>query len=302
MSVHDSAAVQGAAQFFGYAPLAEIVPSSPASTDAHSQPIDFYTRAESQFWSATALDFSVDARNWSNLPDVFREFLTAIMQLFYLGDWAVTRQLFPIAMHVPHEDERLVLTTQIMDEGRHEVFLRRFMNEVVGIRGDYNELKRLFERKALAAANMMFEIHLDRAVKALQEHPSLAHWTQAVTTYHLVIEGYLATKGEWLVRQVLSEFQDQLPGFTAGFEGICVDESRHVGYGLLALRRRVQEHPEMARIIGSTLVNLAHTATAVSLGSRKNQASHTVKIGQQLQSIGLTPKAAGLVSALYVKS
>jgi ribonucleoside-diphosphate reductase beta chain len=48
-----------------------------------------------------------------------------------------------------------------------------------------------------------------------------------------------------------------MPGFYTGFTAVARDESRHVGFGVLALRRRVQEDRELARAVALKMLELA---------------------------------------------
>ena len=52
----------------------------------------------------------------------------------------------------------------------------------------------------------------------------------------------------------------------AGFTAVARDESRHIGFGVLALRRRIKEQPEMARTVALKALDLLAPAvrTAVS--------------------------------------
>jgi ribonucleoside-diphosphate reductase beta chain len=85
---------------------------------------------------------------------------------------------------------------------------------------------------------------------------------EAITTYHLLVEGYLALTGQ---RTLLRQFRSAriLPGFTAGFIAVTRDESRHVGFGVLALRRRITENPEMARVIAVRLLTMLEAGVHV---------------------------------------
>jgi ribonucleoside-diphosphate reductase beta chain len=77
-----------------------------------------------------------------------------------------------------------------------------------------------------------------------------------VVTYHLVIEGYLALGGQRHLLAVLRA-TDRLPGLAGGLVAIARDESRHVGYALVALRRRVAERGALAAVVADRLLLLA---------------------------------------------
>jgi ribonucleoside-diphosphate reductase beta chain len=58
-------------------------------------------------------------------------------------------------------------------------------------------------------------------------------FVEAVVTYHLIIEGYLALGGQRNTLRLLRKI-GILPGFVAGFTAVARDESRHIGFGVLA--------------------------------------------------------------------
>jgi ribonucleoside-diphosphate reductase beta chain len=77
---------------------------------------------------------------------------------------------------------------------------------------------------------------------------------QAVTLYHVMVEGVLALAGQRLVLRVL-RVNDLLPGFRAGLTAVTRDESRHVSYGIWALQRAILagRHGDVASIVDRTL-------------------------------------------------
>ena len=67
---------------------------------------------------------------------------------------------------------------------------------------------------------------------------------EAVTIYHMVIEGMLALTGQHFIMD-FNERQGTLPGFVEGFTNVARDEHRHVAFGARFLRdmvRRDQRH------------------------------------------------------------
>src|SRR5207244_11993556 len=78
-----------------------------------------------------------------------------------------------------------------------------------------------------------------RAIEAVRRDPyDYGAWVQAVTLYHLVVEGLLALTGQRFVLRVL-RVNDLLPGFRAGLTAVTRDESRHVSFGIWSLQRAV---------------------------------------------------------------
>src|SRR5271167_1193180 len=99
-------------------------------TDAISYD-DLYARWERGNWSATELDFSEDARQWrEEFSEFERRAALWNYSLFFWGEDAVADNLSPYIDAAPREEQKYFLTTQQVDEARHAVFFKRFMNEV----------------------------------------------------------------------------------------------------------------------------------------------------------------------------
>jgi ribonucleoside-diphosphate reductase beta chain len=215
-----------------------------------------YTRWEKQQWAVADLDFSQDRLQWSGIPEGSRQAIRRTMTLFFIGEQAVTDTLGPVLHAAPHEDERVFLATQIADEARHTVFFHRFFEEVLAVRGGLRAALQAVGPQATAGFRRIFETHLAAATDLVRREPANRRaWVEAIVTYHLIIEGYLALAGQ---RNLLRYFRHAglMPGFTTGFTAVARDESRHIGFGVLALRRRVEEEPETARTIALKVLDL----------------------------------------------
>jgi ribonucleoside-diphosphate reductase beta chain len=75
---------------------------------------------------------------------------------------------------------------------------------------------------------------------------------EAVTIYHMVIEGMLALTGQHFIMD-FNEREDTLPGFVAGFQKVARDEHRHVAFGSVFLREKAREDDRYKRAIQRTL-------------------------------------------------
>ena len=92
-----------------------------------------YRQWEESNWSATAIDFSLDAKQWSEeLTETQREAALWNYALFLKGVGTISRALTAIMTAAPTPAHSLFLSTQIADEARNRVFLERFMREVAG--------------------------------------------------------------------------------------------------------------------------------------------------------------------------
>ena len=221
-------------------------------------PLDLYQRWERQQWSAHTLDFATDRQQWNALGPYLQEQLEMIFSGFFVGEQAVTDTLSPILMGAPHEEDRWFLSTQVVDEARHAYFFARFFSEVVH-EGDTlgAVMTRAWRWTASDAYDQVFGPGgaLVSTTEAVRLDPGdAAKWVQAVTVYHLMVEGILALVGQRLVLRLLRRI-DLLPAFRAGFTAVTRDESRHVNYGIWALRRAVRDglEAEIRIVVDSTL-------------------------------------------------
>ena len=186
-----------------------------------------------------------------------QELLRRTMVAFFIGEQAVTDTLSPVLHAAPLEDERIFLATQIADEARHTVFFQRFFEEVLGTGGGIRAALGSVGAGVTAGYRQIFDRQLVDATELVRREPENEEaWVQAVVTYHIIIEGFLAMTAQ---RNLLRYFRAAglLPGFTTGFTAVARDESRHIGFGVLALRRRVREKPELGRTIALRCLELS---------------------------------------------
>jgi ribonucleotide reductase beta subunit family protein with ferritin-like domain len=204
---------------------------------------DLYARWERGNWSAMELDFTEDARQWR---EDFTEFerTAAIWNycLFFWGEDAVADNLSPYIDAAPLEEQKYFLTTQQVDEARHAVFFKRFMQEVCGI-GDGTMASGLqaIKPQLTPGFRKIFD-RLDRMADELRADHSPAKLAAAVTLYHIVVEASLAQPGQHFICSYLEQ-RDQLPAFRAGMANIAADEQRHIGFGVKLLADLNREDP-----------------------------------------------------------
>ena len=87
-----------------------------------------YKLWEANPWSAYAIDLAQDARDWrENVSQPQRVAARWNYAMFVQGEEAVARTLAPFVTAAPTQEQRIFLTTQIVDEARHHVFFDRFM-------------------------------------------------------------------------------------------------------------------------------------------------------------------------------
>ncbi|HEY3019397.1 MAG TPA: ribonucleotide-diphosphate reductase subunit beta [Solirubrobacteraceae bacterium] len=202
---------------------------------------ELYELWERQQWRVGDLDFTQDRIDWhERFPRERRVAERFGLSGFFLGEQRVTRELGPMLRAVPGEDARLFLSTQIADEARHVAFFDRFFAEVGVMRGDdLDERIGRLEANRGAGFAFWFDEALARRVDRLAAEPEDAvALVEAVTIYHLLIEGTIAVAAQYFILARL-EAEGTLPGFVAGFTNVTRDEHRHVAFGVRFLRDAV---------------------------------------------------------------
>lgn len=302
----DSTAIAEVVRRVEQAPLRDLVnvPIDDVMTQLDSYASDpdldsssLYRRWETQPWAVSDLDFETDKAHWAAITEAQREFTRRTMVLFFIGEQAVTDTLSPLLYAAPHEDERIFLATQIADEARHSVFFVRFFEEVIGVGGGLHAALESVGPGATSGFRQIFEHELVDAVERVRLNPKdMTAWVEGLVTYHLVIEGFLALAGQ---RNLLRFFRAMglMPGFVAGFTAVARDESRHVGYGVLALRRRVRENPELGRVIARKLLELAEPAVRTAIApERRLVLRHPAEVPAELRQSPLEGRDFQLAS------
>lgn len=194
-------------------------------------------------WSATDIDFSADAEHWrSRFDDRQREAALWNYSLFLVGEETVARTLTPVLDAAPGYQEKIFLTTQIVDEARHHVFFDRFIREVAGLGTDTRSTLEAVEGNLTWGFRKVFE-ELDRVTDELRRKPSRELLAQSIAIYHVVVEGLLAIPGQHFIHRYLEDKQI-LPGFLEGMTNVSRDESRHVAFGIKFLGDLVRESAE----------------------------------------------------------
>jgi hypothetical protein len=226
-----------------------ITPSAPTDSNLASLPTDaityadLYARWERGNWRATELDFSEDARQWrEDFTEFERQAALWNYCLFFWGEDAVADNLSPYIDAAPLEEQKYFLTTQQVDEARHAVFFKRFMQEVCGIGdGSMSSGLEAIKPQLTVGFRRVFD-RLDRMAEELRADRSRCNLAAGVALYHILIEAALAQPGQHFICSYLEE-RDQLPAFREGMENIAADEQRHIGFGVKLLSDLKREDP-----------------------------------------------------------
>ena len=183
---------------------------------------------------------------------------------FFIGEQRVAAELGPMMRAAPDEEMRLFLCTQIADEARHVAFFDRFYSEVGVLEAEDLEA-RLEETGAHLNPEfgVLFDEMLRSRVDRLAAEPEdLETLVEAVTIYHMVIEGMLALTGQHFIMD-FNERMGTLPAFVQGFTLVARDEHRHVAFGARFLRDMARDDPRYVTAIQRTLTEVGPVADGV---------------------------------------
>ena len=220
---------------------------------------ELYELWERQQWRVQDIDFSQDRVDWHDRIEPDERFQRMYgLSSFFVGEQRVAEELGPMMRAAPDEEMRIFLCTQIADEARHVAFFNRFYAEVGVLESD-SLAGRLEETSAHLNQNFhsLFDEMLRARVDRLAEEPEdLGTLVEAVTLYHMVIEGALALTGQHFII-TFNEEEETLPGFVEGFNNVARDEHRHVAFGARFLREMVRRDPRHRDAIQRTLAESA---------------------------------------------
>ncbi len=216
---------------------------------------ELYDLWERQQWQTQELDFSQDREDWhERIPEEERFQRMYGLSSFFIGEQKVAEELGPIMRAAPTEDQKVFLCTQIADEARHVRFFERFYREVGVLEADgLSEM--LAETSSHLNQNFgeLFDDMLGARTERLSQEPEDTEaLVEAVTLYHMVIEGMLALTGQHFIME-FNERENTLPGFVEGFGNVARDEHRHVAFGSVFLREKAHEDERYKAAIQRTL-------------------------------------------------
>jgi hypothetical protein len=201
---------------------------------------DLYTRWEHGNWSAYDLDFSKDKAGWDSLSDIQRRSAMWIYSMFFYGEDRVADTLAPYITAAPTEEQSYFLATQQVDEVRHSIFFHRFFKEVIGVGGETIEQTLSSTLPQLNWGYRGIFDRLDLMAEELTKDRSLPKYAQAITLYHLIVEGSLAQPGQHFIEDFFAS-EETMPGFSAGIANVSRDEQRHIGFGVKVLSELLKE-------------------------------------------------------------
>ena len=203
---------------------------------------ELYELWERQQWRTQDLDFAQDRIDWhERIPEDERFRRMYGLSSFFIGEQKVADELGPIMRAAPTEEQRIFLATQIVDEARHVRFFERFYSEVGVIDGASDLAERLeaTSRHTNESFERLFDGLLKSRVDRLAVEPEDRETlVEAITLYHMIIEGVLALTGQHFIIEYNTQ-QGTLPGFVEGFSNVARDEHRHIAFGVRFLTEMV---------------------------------------------------------------
>ena len=215
----------------------------PASTEQITYE-DLYARWERGNWRAMEIDFSQDRIDWhERMTDEQRRGALWLYTLFFHGEDSVTDNLSPYIDAAPLEEQKYFLTTQQVDEARHAVFFKRFMEEVVGAGSGSIASVLASTESLLSWGHRRLFGRLDEMADELRKDRSPRKLTEAITLYHIIIEASAAQPGQHMIDTSLERL-DMMPGFRSGMVNVALDEQRHIAFGVRLLADQLKARPE----------------------------------------------------------
>jgi hypothetical protein len=244
---------------------------------------DLYRRWEQSHWSATGIDFSEDRNGWAALTEMQRTSAIWIYSMFFYGEDSVTDNLSPYIDAAPKEEQKYFLATQQVDEARHAIFFHRFFKEVIEA-GDSIAATLAYTEPNLSWGYRKVFDRLDMMSEELRRDRSLPKFAQAITLYHLIVEGTMAQPGQHFIEDFFVR-EGTMPGFSEGMENVSRDEQRHIGFGVKVLNELIRETDECKAAIDELLAEVMPWVSAVFVPPGWNL-DYTRCYGFEIEDIG----------------
>jgi ribonucleoside-diphosphate reductase beta chain len=238
----------------------------------------FFSRvAARKQWDAAAIDLTVDARAWTELPDERRHRLMTLLAGFRVAEDAVAEEITPFADAARREtlvsQESLVAWTfslQRRDEERHARLFDRIAGEVLRLSGETPAERRAAAREYAPQGILeLFEERLPTMAAELATGES--RLLDGVSLYHMLLEGVVFNAG---TQALLDDLADgALPGVREGVERIERDERWHVGFGLRCLIESGPSQEHIDELVAQAGAAAAAWGDAVPAATRERSAA-----------------------------
>ncbi len=227
--------------------------------DAESLPLQNYHKAKKLLWDPQEIRYDRDRQDWQTLDRPAQNLIRRALTLFLGGEVHVLRALAPMQIAlwqtVDSLEEELFLAAQHFEEAKHVEFFSGVLDEVAGPPEDLAAV-------AGSSYRTLLEGELRTALDRLLLDTSPLAQAEAITVYHMVVEGVLAETGYYGLFTVLKR-DNLLPGLVRGLELVQRDESRHIAFGLHLLSRLGEKDPALWPAVDQRLKALIPLAQGV---------------------------------------
>ena len=235
---------------------------NPREEDSYQE---LYRLSEEGNWSAAALDFSVDARDWTGaMTPVQRRAALWGCSLLLVAEEAGVRALIPVLEAAPEYPQRTFLASEIADEARHHVFFDRFLREVAGRGHDEQGTLEVASAHATPGLRQLLE-ELDRLGEALRRKPKERDvLARILALRYLVMAGTLVVPAAHFIGRYPAKL-GILPSFARGIAAAARDDTRHVAFGVKFLRSLIASSKDCRAAVIDTLDHVLLSAMAAFL-------------------------------------
>ncbi|WP_342022644.1 ribonucleotide-diphosphate reductase subunit beta [Arthrobacter citreus] len=204
-------------------------------------PQELFERWDRQQWQLSAIDLEQDVYDFHHrLPARLRVEIERLIYTFIIGEYTGTDLLAPVMLGSPDEEDLLFITTQASDEAKHTQLMFRLGRELLGVDESPEAMLRTAWDMAEPAHRELSLIEGEIMGNITNNPGDYESWIRGVALFHMVNEGVLALSGQRLVVSLLGRV-GVLPGVRSSFAALTRDESRHISYGMHALRIGIEE-------------------------------------------------------------
>ena len=243
-----------------------------------------YKLWETGQWSAYELDFTQDRVDWhETFGPVERRAAAWNYSMFYHGEDVVIYALSPYIEAAPLIEQKYFLTTQQVDEARHAVLFKRFMEEVVEVGGGSADATLEATRPELTWGFKKTFGYLDTIGDSLKKDPSVPNFAAAIFMYHFLIEATIAQTGQHFIIDYLGG-PGLMPGFREGVSNVARDEQRHIAFGVKCVSDLVKQDPDCKHAIADLMRTTMPYVTAVFVPPNWDR-GYTEVFGETLEDL-----------------
>jgi ribonucleoside-diphosphate reductase beta chain len=224
--------------------------SSTRGINYDSVPWKLWEKSKKLFWDPADLDFSQDALDWQEMPEIARTIVAMSARGFMVGEEAVTMDIVPLLRcmsDLGRLEDTMYLSMFAMEEAKHTDMFRRWFDAVGLDPASLDDLARARNEAMQNNGNRpigLFDGVLTTVMRRLDTDKSPEAILDATLVYNQLVEGVAAIGGYQRWNETFRRL-GKLPGLEAGIKLTQRDERRHIAYGTYLGRQILAEHPEL---------------------------------------------------------